>query len=286
MVGFFGKTIVRAALGIWLAQAAALAAGLPVQAAPGVMQVGRLEHPRLTESSGVAASRQYTNVFWTHTDGGGAKQVLYAVTREGKSLREFRVTGAWLTDWEDIAIDNERHLYLGDIGNNEARRSQLAVYQINEPDPHSAAGSVQVTRGWRLRFPGRPFDCESLFVFQTNGYVVSKVFNDERAEIYRFPLTEQKEAVVLERVARLQIDSPVTGATISADGRLLGLVAHSGAFVYRIDGDIARAGQLKPSRTKFRQGKIEGCCFVPEGLLATSETREVYLFTDEVFGGK
>src|SRR5438105_15931378 len=84
--------------------------------APGVLQVGRITHPRITETSGIVASRQYPGVFWTHNDGGGfKKQVLYGITREGKFVAEFRVTGALLQDWEDIVIDSERHLFVGDI---------------------------------------------------------------------------------------------------------------------------------------------------------------------------
>src|SRR5688500_11122535 len=55
--------------------------------APGVLRVGEISHPRITESSGLAASRQFPGVFWTHNDGGGGKkQVLYAISREGKPL--------------------------------------------------------------------------------------------------------------------------------------------------------------------------------------------------------
>jgi hypothetical protein len=89
--------------------------------------------------------------------------------------------------------------------------------------------------------------------------------------------------LTLELVAATKIESPVAGADISPDGRLLALVAKSGAFVYRIDGDVAKAGKRKVYQTKFRHEHIEGCCFVPEGLLATAESREIYLFTDEPF---
>jgi len=88
---------------------------------------------------------------------------------------------------------------------------------------------------------------------------------------------------VLEFVACLKIDSPVTGADISADGALLGLVSKAGAYVNRIYGEIASAGKQKPWLTKFHHQHIEACCFVPEGLLATAESREIYLFTDEAF---
>src|SRR6266498_4329863 len=152
------------------------------EVAPDVRLIGRLTHPHITESSGVAASRQFPGVLWTHNDGGGArKQVLYAITREGKSLREFLVADALLYDWEDIAIDDEKHLFIGNLGNNEGKRLEVAVYQIDEPDPNSGAGLVPIRRRWRLRFPAGPFDCESLFVWHGFGYVVSKVGNDARA---------------------------------------------------------------------------------------------------------
>ena len=248
----------------------------------GVKRIGFIEDPRITESSGVVASREHPGIFWTHNDG-PRSYTLYAIGRDGKSLGNFHLAGVVIHDWEDIAIDGEKHLYVGDIGNNDARRFLLAVHRIDEPDPKNSGASVAVTRSWQLRFPKDPFDCETLFVWKDFGYVVSKVFNDARAEIYRFPLTEQKEPFTLEFVTRLKIDSPVTGGDISVDGRLLGLVAKSGAFAYRIKGDVSKAGTVKPVHTKFKHEHIEGCCFVPDGLLATAETGEIFLFTDPAF---
>ena len=246
--------------------------------------LGQLGHPRLSESSGVAASPQFPGVLWTHNDGGGGrKQMLYAVTREGRTLAELLVTGAALVDWEDIAIDDQRHLYVGDLGNNDLKRRELAVYQLDEPDPNAHVLFVQIKRSWRLRFPGEPFDCESLFVWEHHGYVVSKVFKDAPAQVFRFPLTNELAAQTLELIATTKLDSPVTGATISSDGRLLAMVAKSGAFVYKVNGDVSRVARSKAHQTKFRHEHIEGCTFVPEGLLATAESREIYLFTEPAF---
>jgi hypothetical protein len=253
------------------------------EVAPGVRRVGTLGGAAITESSGLAASRRFPGVFWTHNDGGGGRQqALYAIDRHGKLLGQFPVSGVALTDWEDLAIDDAGHVFIADTGNNDARRRELAVHRVTEPDPKAGAIALQPDRSWRLRFPAAPFDCEGLFVWKEHGYVVSKVFNDARAEIYRFPLSAT-ERVTLELVARTKIESPVTGADLSADGRLLALVAKSGAFVHRIDGDVTRAGQGKPHQTKFRHDSIEACAFVPEGLLATAESREIFLFTDAAF---
>ena len=252
--------------------------------APGVVEIGRIAHPRITESSGVVVSRKNPAVFWTHNDGGGRRQVLYAMTRTGRPLAEFRVTGALLQDWEDIASDDKGHLFLGDIGNNEARRQSLAVHQIDEPElDKNSSGLVAVNRSWTLHFPKSAFDCEALVVWGDNGYVISKVFDNERAELFRFSLTNSMQPQTLQLVGDLKIESPVTGADLTADGKLLGLVAKNGAYVYRVDGDLARATKGKPYQTKFRHEHIEACTFVPEGLLATAESREIYLFTDEAF---
>lgn len=247
----------------------------------GVWRVGSIASWAITESSGLSTCGSDTNVFWTHNDGG--RRSLYAITRTGKTVAEFVVDVPRVADWEDISRDAQGHLYLADIGNNEARRSQLSVHQFAEPDPMKPGRAVVVTRSWQLSFPAKPFDCESLFIWQGYGYVISKAFKDGAAEIYRFPLADSNAVIVLEFVAKLPVTSPVTGADLSSDGKMLGLVCKSGAYLFRVDGDVRRAATATPQRVKFREGQLEGCCFVPEGLLATSEQREIFLFTYEAF---
>lgn len=251
---------------------------------PGVLLVGRIQNPRITESSGAILSRRDSNVLWTHNDGGGRRQVLYAMTRDGKAIAEYRVTGAVFDDWEDIAADDKGHLFIGDIGNNDAKRPSISIHEIDEPDTKGPQnGMVTVTRSWNLRYPAAPFDCESLFIWGSNGYLISKVFKDERADIYRFSLTNDAPFQKLETVGEIKIDSPITGADISRDGNLLGVVAKNGAYVFGIHGDVALAMKGKPYQNKFKHDHIEACTFVPEGLLATAESREIYLFIDEAF---
>ena len=249
---------------------------------PTVIRVSTINHRLLTEVSGIAASRRHPGVFWTHTDG-GKRPTLHAISREGRSLAEFLVVGARIIDWEEVAMDDRQHVYVGDLGNNDTLRNQLAVYELNEPDPKTKQGTVAVQRSWQLRFPAAAFDCESLFIWGNHGYVVSKLFDDLKAEIYRFPLVNTNQPVLLEFVGKLEVTSPITGACISEDGNKLALVAKSGAYLLTIGGDPAKAAGQTPYRRNFRSGQIEGCCFVPEGLLASSEKRELFLFTDAPF---
>lgn len=260
------------------------ASELGQEIAPGVRLLAYIRDLRIKESSGVVASRRYADVFWTHNDGGGPKkQVLYAIDREGNTRASFPVIGVTLHDWEDLAIDSAGHLFIGDLGNNDSKRDALAVYEIEEPNPRAGAQRISPRRVWNLRFPGAPFDCESLFVWKDDGYVVSKVFNNARAQIFRFPLKETNRPLTLELVATTKIKSPVTGADISADGTLLGLVAKDGAYVFRIDGDVKRVSNAHAVHAELKNQHIEGCCFVPDGLLVTSERRMIFLVTDPAF---
>jgi hypothetical protein len=257
--------------------------------APGVRLLGRIQHPLLTESSGVVMSRRHAGTFWTHNDGSSRKrEALYAIDRSGRSLAVYRVDGPRLTDWEDIAIDDQGHLYIGDIGNNDCNRDRLAVHLIDEPDPQSreAQGIVKVVRSWDLRFPDQPFDCESLFVHRDTGYVISKVRHGRNAELLSFPLAPPEAPIVLTKVCQLPITSPATGADLSPDGRLLAVVAHSGAYLFHCDEGFAALATARPFHVPFAGHHVEGCCFTPDGLLATAESREIYLFTDPRFRGE
>jgi hypothetical protein len=259
------------------------ASAAPQEVAPGVFLLGRITDPRLTECSGVVRSSTDTNIFWVHND--GPRPRLFGIKRTGEVVAEFPVMGAILSDWEDIASDGHGNLFLGDLGNNDLRRRQITVYQIKEPTPADSGKPVQITRTFHLRFARKPFDCEALFIWKDHGYLVSKVFDDAKAGLYRFPLSAE-EPVTLEFVTDLDITTPVTGADISPHGTRLGLVGHSGAFVLRINGDPSIAGKAREDRIRFKDERIEGCCFVEEGLMGVSENREIYLFRGKGFRPK
>jgi hypothetical protein len=242
-------------------------------------KVGYIRHPSIRESSGLVASRRFPGVFWTHNDKGNAP-VLYAINRAGSLLTEFRVDASH-EDWEDVATDDAGNLYVGNIGNNEAARGRLEVHRLSEPDPaaprtdRETRQSLKPDKTWRLRFAGKPFDCESLFVHEGYGYVVSKVFDGRPATLHRFPL-EAAGDVTLEEVATLPTRGPVTAADVSPDGSRLIVLTYGRLYTFEIGGDPGRAGVTEPTVVRTPRGKLEGACFSSGGIVLSSEGRDLY----------
>lgn len=246
--------------------------------------IGAIEHKAISESSGIVASRKHPGVFWTHCDSGN-DATIYAITREGKLVGEFE-TAAHNDDWEDIAIDDQGRLYVGDVGNNGGRKKKVEVYRFDEPDPKSRPGEngapekLKPTHRWNIAYPDEPFDCEAMFIFKDHAYLISKGFTGLAAGLYRFPLDDTKKQVTLEKLCNLAIRTPVTGASISPDGKRLAVLDMTGLNMFQIDGDPANAGKARPQFRSLIVPGIEACSFTEGGVLVTAESREIYFFAD------
>src|SRR5829696_4136923 len=202
---------------------------------PGITQLGQIDYKPCSESSGIVASRKHPGVYWTHCDSGNDASI-YAITREGKFLAVYQLNEK-NNDWEDIATDDDGHLFIGDIGNNGGRRNQIHVYRVDEPDParipKGGIARLKVDKSWKINYPDAPFDAESLFIYKDQGYIISKLFTGLPATIYSFPLREKKE-VTLEKVVSIPIHSPATAADISADGKRLAVLSLGGLSIFQI----------------------------------------------------
>ena len=241
-------------------------------------QIGAIQYPAIRESSGVVASRRHPNVLWTHNDKGNTPE-LYAISRDGKLLARYALS-AVNDDWEDIDLDEQGRLYVGKIGNNKAQSTNpIEVLRVAEPNPAEtsrARRTLSIEKTWRLRYPAKPFDSESLFVHAGHGYLISKHLDGAPASLYRFDLDGPADQT-LTKLTDLPINHPVTGANLSPDGRRLAVLTYGTLYLFDHNGDFAQLGNVEPTKTPTPPGKLEGVCFTPEGILLTAESRQIYL---------
>lgn len=198
-------------------------------------QIAVLKDRAVKESSGIAASRRSQGIYWTHNDSGGGP-LIYAFDSRGSSKGVWRVSGATVRDWEDIAAGpgpsaGKSYLYIGDIGDNREKRTEIVVYRVPEPEinPKSLskgkAAATDKSEAIRLRYPDGSHDAESLLVHPRTGsiYIVTKVAFANPG-IYEAPAPIQAgQLITLKRVGTLQVPSLfggiITGGAISPDGR-------------------------------------------------------------------
>jgi len=248
-----------------------LSVALLVAAAPVAGdEIGRFDSSEIAESSGLVRSRKYERVFWTHNDSGDRARI-FAVTAEGRLLSEYTVEGARNVDWESIASDNNGSLFLGDFGNNENRRTDLAIYQIEEPDPFGEGGVIPVTRQIRFRyreqsaFPdpsNRNFDGEALFFAGDRLYLLTKHRSDHRTVLYRLPELTDHRQFEPEIVGEFDTgDTSVTGADATPDGRYLAVLTYLRVYIFERPADsdnylsnLVKAIALDSSETKQCEG--------------------------------
>lgn len=156
--------------------------------------IGRIEHPAINESSGLARSHRAADVYWTHNDSGG-EPVLYAIDGTGRFLGAMRVAGTTNIDWEDMAsfeLDGTAYLLVADVGDNLGRRTDCMLHIIREPDPADLNPARELTAeiAWQVpvAYPGGPRDCEGVAVDSAARiiYLISK--RTKPPVVYQLPL--------------------------------------------------------------------------------------------------
>jgi len=92
----------------------------------------------LNESSGLIS---YTDTSFLTINDSGGQAIVYEIGKTGKIASKTTFKNAENFDWEEITIDTNGYVYIGDIGNNLNQRNNLTIYRF----PITAIGSRDVT---------------------------------------------------------------------------------------------------------------------------------------------
>jgi hypothetical protein len=190
--------------------------------------MGTIPNDSLSELSGLAASRRNPGVLYVHNDSGDAPRI-YALDEKAQLLGACTIRGAAAGDWEDIAVGpgpdpNQSWIYIGDIGDNTAKRAEILVYRVPEPKVDAATPFDRMTIGpaqvLRFVYPDGPRDAETLLVdpLTRDIYIASK--RDLVPKLYRAAYPQSTtQRTTLEQVALLPVGLFPTGGSVSPDGR-------------------------------------------------------------------
>lgn len=181
------------------------------------------------------------DAFWMINDSGNSSAV-YLVDESGTILRKLKID-AKNRDWEDLALDKDGNLYIGDFGNNANDRKNLRIFKIKKKDLKKEK-KIKVKK-IEFRFPEQKefppkrmyYDVEAFFIWNDNFYIFTKSRVDGqigRTFMYKVPNKKGKHDAkrVSEFTTCLEDYCWVTGADISQDGKKMTLLSNRSAWVF------------------------------------------------------
>ncbi|GAA1182152.1 WD40 repeat domain-containing protein [Streptomyces hebeiensis] len=246
--------------------AVTLTASVPVLATTAVADDGKpdqsftIKDSRITESSGLAASREHPGVYWTHNDSDDGPYIYAVDSRTGETVATVTMSGVGEPrDVEAISLGPDGNLYVGDIGDNlNGSWDHVWIYRFPEPGRLGDL-TVRATQ-FTVRYADGARDAEAMMVDPKTGrvYIASK--NEDGGGLYEGPerLTASG-ANVFRRVGEVPW---VTDGAFSPDGTELVLRSYFSARAY--DWKNGRLGADRRVKAPI-QGQAESVTYTADG---------------------
>lgn len=240
----------------------------------------------LKEISGIETNNK-SKLIWAIQDSGN-KAEIYGLDAKGKLVQTIAITNKKNNDWEDMTSDKDGNIYLGDFGNNDNARKDLAIYKLNAADLKDSQAAVSATIPFyfpeQAGFPPKKsqlfFDVESFFFFENNFYLFTKnrssKFNGETI-LYQVPNKVGNHAA--KQISKFKTCSgfshcAVTSADISPDGKKVAILTSSYVWVFtNFKGNDFFSGKSQQIDLQNFSQK-EGLCFLGNTKLLVCDERK------------
>ncbi|GGT36801.1 hypothetical protein [Streptomyces purpureus] len=236
-----------------------LAASPAAAAADDDVERFTIKDPRVTESSGLAASRRHPGVYWTHNDQDAP--LIYGIdAKTGETVATLTMKGVGKPrDMEAISIGPDGDIYVGDIGDNkDGTWDHVWIYRF--PEPERLRDQTVQARQYDVKYADGPRNAEALMVHPKTGrvYIASK--NEDGGGLYEGPAKLSTSGTnVFRRIGEVPW---VTDGAFSPDGAELTLRSYFSARAYVWKN--GRLGADRSVRVPF-QGQAESVTYTPDG---------------------
>jgi hypothetical protein len=239
----------------------------------------------VSETSGLIF---YNDKLITHNDSGNAPELFEIDTVSMQIVRKVTITNAENIDWEDMTQD-DTHIYIGDFGNYNGTREDLAIYKISKQEYDQS----EIVTAEKIGFSyedqnefidnGRSnWDAEALFSFNDQLVILTKQWIDGGTVAYSLEKTPGTH--LAKNIGYYPVNGLVTGATYNPLSTELVVLGHSNIlvpFVLKVEGISENSifeGNIEKIPLDVGFAQTEGIAHVKEDrYLISSEyfTREI-----------
>lgn len=181
----------------------------------------------LNEASGMVIIPNQT-IYWLNDSGDQAN--LYQTDVRGNLLEILPIADAVNRDWEDMTIDEDGTIYIGDFGNNGNQRQDLTIYKYR---PNQSLDSIRFAYPDQNTFPPKDkkdwsYDMEGFFWHNHQLHLFSKNklnAGNYYTKHYILKSNQVKQTAILKDSLYLK-NRVVTSAAISPDKQTVALLTY------------------------------------------------------------
>ncbi len=194
-------------------------------------RTGQVNISGINEISGVETSTKFHGL-WMEEDSGNPTN-LYATRDNGKTVATIPVRNSSNHDWEDMSLSGN-FIWIGDIGDNAKKRSNIQVYWFKQPRP---SASHVTARRMDLKYSDHAHNAEAMFVDYRHRslYIITKETSGRVGYVFRADLRRLHDGAsrTLQKISSVPL-----GKVTAADSGRLGIIVknYTQGLLYRWTG--------------------------------------------------
>ena len=215
---------------------------------------------RLKEASGLVASPNNIDHYWSHNDSGNPPEIFLIDSKADIKLT-CKFTNLKNRDWEDIAIgsgpkEGVTYVYIGDIGDNRAEYPVKFIYRFEEP---IFSGQTELIISdydtLIVKLPDGVRDSEALTIDPISNDMLLISKREDSVRVYQLNYLDQKDTLLAQRIAVLSLHN-INAADISANGTEVLMKDYDRIYYWKRASNESMSELLikKPIRLPYKNG--------------------------------
>jgi len=242
---------------------------------------------KLHEVSGIERLPNQESI-WAINDSRNPPEVYRYNLETNKTEQTIRLKGYTNIDWEDLTMDAQGTLYVGDFGNNFSNREDLTIYHLKNPEQiDKRRYEPEVTRFQfedQKKFPpkskkDRIYDVESFIVLGDHFYLFTRHRDaafDGETRVYQVPLTigdVTAKLIGTFSTCNDEKDCQITSAAVHVPTGKIALLSHNKVWIFSdYEGNSFLEGSVEKIKLHHNSQK-ESICFKNENELYIADER-------------
>lgn len=190
----------------------------------------------MEEASGLIASKRNPGMLWAHNDSGHPAEV-FLIDTLGKIQMVCKLDKIKARDWEDITmgsgpVKGKNYLYVGDIGDNNAKYPFKLIYRFEEPAFDEKEKRIKDFDTFIVKLSDGVRDTEAMMIdpLTKDWFIVSK--REDSVRLYRITYPYEADTLVAKKMTTLPYKL-IVAANISSDGKEVLMKDYSNVYYWK-----------------------------------------------------